>query len=285
MWAIIGGSGFEKSENVQALDLLERETPFGQASSGLKRVRVGGVEAIFLPRHGSEHELLPSEVNYRANIFALRKHGATRVLAFSAVGSLRPELAPGMLAVPAQFIDRTKAQRQTSFFGAGVVGHVSLAHPVCAACSQFVAGVAKSVDVPCHIGGTSICIEGPYFSTQAESKVYRSFGADLIGMTSFPEYALVREAGMCYLPCFFVTDFDCWDDTIAHVTIQEVLDVMRKNNIKAYALAAQILKVTKIAPCQCATSGISAGLMTPKEHIPAAAREWLAVLEGGPVLS
>lgn len=278
MWAIIGGSGFEKSEAVSALEELDRRTPFGDASSGLKRVKVGAKEALFLPRHGLTHELLPSEVNFRANIFALKKHGATRILAFSAVGSLRADLKPGMLAIPTQYIDRTKSLRKTSFYGEGIVGHVSLAHPVCPSCVQMAMKLSQAVKLEAASGVTSLTIEGPYFSTQAESKSYRGMGADIITMTAFPEFALAREAGLCYLPCSFVTDFDCWDDSIPHVTIQEVFEVMRANNLKAYRLAQAVLDAAPPAPCACATNGLASGLVTSWEHIPATAKSWLEVL-------
>ena len=277
MWAIIGGSGFEKSKAVTPLQDLERGTPFGEASSGLKKVKIGAVEAIFLPRHGLHHELLPSEVNFRANIYALKRHGAERILAFSAVGSLRPDLKPGMLVIPLQYIDRTKSLRKTSFYGNGVVGHVSLAHAVCPACVAMAERLARQVNLDVHVGATSLTIEGPYFSTQAESNSYRAMEADIITMTAFPEYALAREAGLCYLPCSFVTDFDCWDDSIAHVTIQGVFEVMRENNAKAFSLAQAILDAPAPGRCRCAESGLASGIISEWEYIPQQAKAWLEV--------
>lgn len=279
MWAIIGGSGFEKFDEVENLGLLDRETPFGLASSGLKKVRVGQKECLFLSRHGEHHEAMPTEVNYRANIFALKRHGAKAIMSFSAVGSLRAELKPGDMVIPLQYIDRTKGVRAPSFCGAGVVGHVSLAHPVCEPLAQAAFEMTRGEDWQTHFGKTYICIEGPYFSTYAESMHYRELKADIIGMTNFPEYALAREAGLSYLPCCFVTDYDCWDTSRPHVTLEEVITVMRQNNRKAFALAQKVLMAKDLHQnCDCANQGLKMGLMTPVDQIPKATRNWLEVL-------
>lgn len=280
MWAVIGGSGFEKSDHVEVVEELDRSTPFGDASSGLKRVRLGEIELLFLPRHGVHHELLPSEINYRANIFALKRYGAHRVLALSAVGSLVREVKPGEAVVPRQFIDRTKGMRIGSFCSDGIVGHVSLAHPICPACEAHARSLASISGCALHFGKTAICIEGPGFSTKAESMWYRAMGGELIGMTSYPEYALAREAGLCYLPCSFVSDYDCWDDALPHVTIQEILEVMRKNAENAFRLAARIVAEQVTGACECANSGLKSALMTPWEAIPERHRGWLAELCG-----
>ncbi|MGZ3723797.1 MAG: MTAP family purine nucleoside phosphorylase, partial [Bdellovibrionales bacterium] len=217
MWGIIGGSGFEKFEGFETVNTLPRETPFGLAASGFKKVKVGGHEALFLSRHGEHHENLPSEVNYRANIFAMKAQGAKAIVSFSAVGSLRAEYEPGQMVLPLQYVDRTKGVRKHTFLGEGIVGHMSLAHPVCEALARKVIALAKNEKFTSHFGGTYVCIEGPNFSTLAESLDYREIAADIIGMTNFPEYALAREAGMSYLPCCFVTDYDCWDSSRPHV--------------------------------------------------------------------
>ncbi len=280
MWAIVGGSGFEKFDEVENLGKLERETPFGKASSGFKRVRLGGKEALFLSRHGEHHELLPTEVNYRANIFALKKHGAKAILSFSAVGSLRAELKPGDMVIPNQYIDRTKGIRPASFCGEGVVGHVSLAYPVCESMARATEELAAAEDWETHSKKTYVCIEGPHFSTLAESLHYRTMNADIIGMTNFPEYALAREAGLSYLPCCFVTDYDCWDTERPHVTLEEVLTVMRQNNRKAFALAKKILgaKTPLFEACDCGSQGLKMGLMTPLDSISPETKKWLEVL-------
>lgn len=280
MYAIVGGSGFEKFDGFQVLENLDVVTPFGRASSGLKRVKIGDKECLFLSRHGEHHELLPTEVNFRANIFALKKYGAKVILSFSAVGSLRKEFKPGDMVLCTQYIDRTKGVRPHTFLGDGLVGHVSLAQPVCKTPVAKIEKLVKKYDFDCHFGQTYICIEGPYFSTQAESNSYRQMGADIIGMTHFPEFALAREAGLSYLPCCFVTDYDCWDDAIPHVTLEEVMRVMRENNSKAFQMAQDILSAGKdfYQDCQCSEQGLRTGLMTPKERIAKDKAAWLEVL-------
>jgi 5'-methylthioadenosine phosphorylase len=280
MWGILAGTGFEKFESVATVEELERETPFGEASSGLKRVKVGAIEAVFLPRHGKHHELLPSEVNYRANVYALKRSGVSRILCISAIGSLQEDLQPGDLVVPSQYIDRTKSLRATTFCGNGVVGHVSLAKPVCPACTQMVVNLGKTLNFKSHFDKTYVCIEGPYFSTKAESSSYRAMGAEVIGMTGFPEYALAREAGLCYLPCCFVTDYDCWDDSIPHVTLEEIIEVMRENNTKAFKAVEGILNYPDISNCDCKNEGLKTGILTPPQHLPIEKMKWLRVLRG-----
>lgn len=280
MWAVIGGSGFEKFDEFETVTELPRETPFGLASSGLKKVRVAGKEFLFLSRHGQHHEMLPTEINYRANIFALKKHGARAIVSFSAVGSLRAELEPEHMVIPLQYIDRTKGIRKHSFCGDGIVGHMSLAHPVCDKVARRVEELVKGEKFTTHVGGTYVCIEGPNFSTLAESLSYRELAADIIGMTNFPEYALAREAGLTYLPCCFVTDYDCWDTSRPHVTLEEVISIMRANNSKAFTVLKRILssETDLLEGCDCPSQGLKMGLMTPREVIPAKSREWLEVL-------
>lgn len=278
MWAIIGGSGFESFEGVEEVRDLDRATPFGMASSGLRLIKFAGQEVVFLSRHGRHHELLPTEVNYRANIYALKKLGVTRVISVSAVGSLRKELAPGDLVIANQYIDRTKGVRAHSFFGEGIVGHVSLAKPVWKTGTETVWGLAQGLGFNVHFDKAYVCIEGPYFSTQAESNSYRAMGADIIGMTNFPEFALAREAGLSYLPCCFVTDYDCWDDAIEHVTLAVVLDTMKKNNLKAVKMIGELLKKNPAADVSDREGGLKSGLMTPPDSIPPEKREWLNVL-------
>jgi len=278
MWAIIGGSGFESFEGVEEVRDLDRATPFGMASSGLRLIKFAGQEVVFLSRHGRHHELLPTEVNYRANIYALKKLGVTRVISVSAVGSLRKELAPGDLVVANQYIDRTKGVRAHSFFGEGIVGHVSLAKPVWKTGTETMRGLAQGLGFNVHFDKAYVCIEGPYFSTQAESNSYRAMGADIIGMTNFPEFALAREAGLSYLPCCFVTDYDCWDDAIEHVTLAVVLDTMKKNNLKAVKMIGELLKKNPAADVSDREGGLKSGLMTPPDSIPPEKREWLNML-------
>lgn len=283
MWAIIGGSGFERFDGFSKVDesLAAKftHTPLGQTSSGLKKATLDGVEIVFLPRHGQHHELMPSEINYRANIFALKALGVTKILSISAVGSLREELKPGEMVVPTQYINRTGGIRRHTFCGEGITGHVSLAKPVTIELVQEIEKMQKEFDFNIHIGKTYVCIEGPQFSTKAESHSYRQMGADIIGMTNFPEYALAREAGIGYLPCAFVTDYDCWDDNVPHVTLQQVLDIMRQNNGKAFTLAKALIKKTQyLLPNGCIEAGLASSLMCKLEDIPAAKMEWLSLL-------
>jgi 5'-methylthioadenosine phosphorylase len=276
MWAIVGGSGFEKFDGFTTVETLPHETPFGLTSSGFKRIRLNGVEALFLSRHGEHHEALPTEVNYRANIYALKAHGAKAIASVSAVGSLQAQYAPGDLVIPTQYIDRTKGIRKHSFCGNGVVGHMSLAYPVCRDLAERAHALAKQEDIKAHLGGTYVCIEGPNFSTLAESLSYRELKADIIGMTNFPEYALAREAGMTYLPFSFITDYDCWDTSRPHVTLEEVITIMRQNNGKAFRLITRLLAAGPeiLKNCDCSEQGLKNGLMTPREKLPA----WMETL-------
>ncbi len=279
MLAVIGGSGFEKFDEFETLEILPRETPFGLTSSGFKKVKVGDQEFLFISRHGDHHEHLPSEINYRANIYAFKKLGAKAIVSFSAVGSLHKEFAPGDLVIPYQYIDRTKSLRQHTFLGQGLIGHVSLAKPICEVMAGKTIPLLKNLNFKSHLRQTYICIEGPYFSTQAESNSYRQMGAHIIGMSNFPEYALAREAGLPYLPCCFVTDYDCWDDSIPHVTVEEVIKVMKHNNSKAFSFMKEIIKQKNIWEGSLAfNGGLKTGLFMPPEAIPADKKPWVNVL-------
>lgn len=279
MIGVIGGSGFEKFEEFETVETLKRETPFGLAASGFKKVRVGQQEFLFISRHGEHHEHLPSEINYRANIYAMKSYGAKAIVSFSAVGSLNQSLKPGDLVVPHQYIDRTKSLRNHTFLGEGLIGHVSLAKPICEIMSKNLESLVQNLGFDFHFRKTYVCIEGPYFSTQAESISYRQMGADIIGMTNFPEYALAREAGLPYLPCCWVTDFDCWDESIPHVTVQEVIKVMRANNLKAFSVLKKILSNSSICDGSLAVEGgMRTGLFMPLEAVPQSKKEILKVL-------
>lgn len=279
MLGIIGGSGFEKFEEFETVELLDRETPFGLAASGFKKVRVEGTEFIFISRHGEHHEHLPSEINYRANIYAFKKMNVEGLVSFSAVGSLQKEYAPGDLVVPYQYIDRTKSLRVSTFLGGGLVGHVSLAKPICEVMAQRMKELTQLLPFEKHFGPTYVCVEGPYFSTQAESHSYRQMGAGIIGMSNFPEYALAREAGLPYLPCCFVTDYDCWDTSRPHVTVAEVIQVMKHNNAKAFSILKALLKATKLCEgSEAYEGGLRTGLFMPAEAIPADKKTWVKIL-------
>lgn len=281
MWGVIAGTGFEHSLSVSAISDLDRETPFGEASSGLKTVWVGEHKAVFLPRHGSHHELLPGEINYCANIYALKRAGVTQIVSVSAVGSLQEEFAPGDLVVPNQYIDRTKGVRRHTFTGEGMVAHTPLAEPTSPALRGLMKDVSDSLNCRVHIGGTYVCIEGPHFSTYAESISYRDLNASIIGMTNFPEFALAREAGIAYLPCCFVTDYDCWDQSRPHVTVEEVLLQMKKNNECAYDMIPRIFAALSGNKVICEATllhGIQSGLLTPVDRLTELQKEILKVL-------
>ena len=279
MWSIIGGTGFEKFEDFKIKQLLDRETPFGETSSGLSLVEIFGREVLYVSRHGQHHEALPSEVNYRANIFALKKCGATKILSISSVGSLKQEYAPGDCVVPDQYIDRTKGIRKHSFCGDGIVGHVSLANPVDLVLFEGLKKVAFGLNVKIHFGGASVTVEGPYYSTKAESQSLIASGGHIIGMTNFPEYGLAREAGISYLPLSFITDYDCWNDSIPHVTLDVVNQIMQKNKAKAFQIIERILKgMADVIPQGIPEQGLKLGLMTALDNVPTQAKAWLDIV-------
>lgn len=228
MIGVIGGSGVYQVDGLENAQWKRVESPFGQPSDELLFGELGGQEIVFLPRHGRGHRISPTEVNYRANIDALKRSGVTQVVALSAVGSLREDLAPGTFVLIDQFIDRTFA-REKSFFGAGLVAHVSVAHPVCKHIGDELESAAKQEDASIVRGGTYVVMEGPQFSTLAESKLYRSWGCDVVGMTNMPESKLAREAELCYATLAMVTDYDCWHPNHDHVTVDEVVAVAGKN--------------------------------------------------------
>lgn len=280
MWAIIGGSGFEKFDGFQAVEELDTATPFGDCSQGFKKVSLEGKELLFIPRHGSTHDKLPSEVNYQANIFALKKYGASKLLSFSAVGSLANELAPGDLVIPTQYVDRTKGKRAATFCGQGIVGHASLAEPVTDVFVKEIKELSQKFSFKSHFDKTLVVMEGPQFSTKAESHLYRSWGCDIIGMTSHPEYALAREAGLAYMNCCFVTDYDCWKDDIPHVTVEAVMQVMRENNAKAYDVAKSMLFSANehVQSASEIEAGLKNAIMSPPDAMTVEQKEWVAVL-------
>lgn len=230
---VIGGSGIYKLDAIKVRVTHKVETPFGIPSAEIMECEVDGSAFYFLPRHGIGHHYTPSEVNYRANIFALKKLGVTTVLSISAVGSLQEEYAPRDFVMVDQFIDWTKGLRKRTFFDDGMVGHVSAADPVEQSLSKRLYEHCQQAGVKSHLGGTYVCIEGPQFSTRAESKIYRGFGASVIGMTNCPEAFLAKEAGMAYATVAMVTDYDCWKEE--HCTVQEIMDVMKSNYVSAQA--------------------------------------------------
>jgi 5'-methylthioadenosine phosphorylase len=247
---VIGGSG------VYSLDALEDarweriESPFGTPSDALLRGRLGGVEAVFLPRHGRGHRIPPSQVDYRANIDALKRAGVTDLVSVSACGSLREELEPGSFVLVDQFVDRTVA-RAKSFFTTGVAAHVSMADPVCARLGDALEAVARAQGIPLHRGGTYLAMEGPQFSSRAESALYRSWGCDVIGMTNMPEAKLAREAELCYASVAMVTDYDCWHPHEEDVAVADILALLARNAARGRALVAELAPRLRGRPTPC----------------------------------
>src|SRR5579872_6409583 len=237
---IIGGSGIYELEGLEEREWRRIHTPWGEPSDELLVGRLGSVRCVFLPRHGRGHRLSPTHLNYRANIDVLKRAGCTDVVSLSAVGSLREDLPPGRFVIVDQFIDRSFA-REKSFFGQGCVAHVGMAHPVCARLGDALEGAATSLGLPVTRGGIYLVMEGPQFSTKAESELYRSWGCSVIGMTNMPEAKLAREAELCYATVAMVTDYDCWHPDHDHVTVDMILKVLFKNADTAKALVKAVV--------------------------------------------
>ncbi|MBT4790848.1 MAG: S-methyl-5'-thioadenosine phosphorylase [Halobacteriovoraceae bacterium] len=236
---IIGGSGVYDFDAINLINTHKLTTPFGHPSCSILEFELNGDQFYFLPRHGKGHCISPSEINYRANIYALKLLGVNTIVSISAVGSLKEEHAPADFVLPSQFIDWTKGFRERTFFTKGVVGHVSTAHPVEASLQQRILEVLESTEIKCTLGGAYVCIEGPQFSSKAESEIYRGFGADVIGMTNVPEAYLAKEAGMAYATVAMVTDYDCWKED--HCSVEEIMKIMGANYKSAQTLIEKII--------------------------------------------
>jgi 5'-methylthioadenosine phosphorylase len=276
---VIGGSGLYQMPELVGVREVEIKTPFGKTSDPLIRGRLGGVDLIFLPRHGKGHRWLPTEINFRANIFALKKLGVDRIISVSAVGSLREEIAPGHLVVPDQFIDRT-TQRPSTFFGRGVVAHVSLANPFCSDLSKVLVTAARQEGAEVHPGGTYVCMEGPQFSTRAESHLYRAWGAHVIGMTNLQEAKLAREAEICFGTLALATDYDCWNDQAGDVEIEHVLTVLKQNVALAQrTIARASAELSEPRSCGC-VSALKDAIITERARIPKKIRAELQPIIG-----
>ena len=278
---VLGGSGLYAMDGLEDLREVQVETPYGPTSDSLRLGRIGAIEVVFLARHGRHHSFTPTEVPYQANLWALRSLNVRWILSVSAVGSLQQHLAPLDMVVPDQFLDRTH-QRPLSFFGGGVVAHITMADPFCPVLSRILADVGESL-MPegrhLHRGGTYLCMEGPAFSTRAESELYRSWGCDVIGMTNHTEARLAREAEIAYSTLAMVTDYDCWHQEHASVTVEMVIDNLRANA----TLAQTIVKAAaeRIAATRAPSSSHQAlrnALMTPKEQVPDATRRRVDLL-------
>lgn len=277
---IIGGSGLYKIEGIKKIKEEEVSTPFGAPSDKVTIGELSGAEVAFLPRHGKGHRLNPSEINYRANIFAMKKIGVERIISLSACGSLKKELKPMDFVLPDQFVDRTNQARKTTFLCEGIVGHISFANPTCLDLSLVIYETAKSLDMNIHSGGTYINMEGPAFSTKAESNLYRSWGMDIIGMTNMTEARLAREAEICYSTLAAVTDYDCWYEGHESVTVEMIIEYLNKNVDNAKRLIKEaIAKIPKERKCSC-KDALKYALITSREVISNKIKKDLDIIVG-----
>lgn len=272
---IIGGSGIYSLENIKIVAEHNIDTPFGKPSDAVIQAEIEGAEVYFLPRHARGHKILPHEVNYRANIFALKSLGVDVIVSVSAVGSLKEEHAPTHFVLPDQFIDWTKGQRERTFFGNGIVAHISTAYPVEKTLQERIHKWCLDLDITAHKGGSYVCIEGPQFSSRAESEIYRSFGASIIGMTNVPESYLAKEAGMAYATVAMVTDYDCWKEE--HCTVDEIMKVMATNNQTVQKLVMKLIPDLVNNPISFEKEN-AVGVMTPQELWTDEQKEWMKVI-------
>ncbi len=276
---IIGGSGLYNIEGITDVENIKVETPFGDPSDQFITGKLEGKSVVFLPRHGKTHSILPSELNFRANIYGMKKLGVERIIAVSAVGSMKEEIKPLDIVIPDQFIDRTQGRIGT-FFGDGIVGHVSLADPVCPALADTLHKAAISAGATVHKRGTYVCIEGPQFSTRAESQTYRQWDVSIIGMTNLQEARLAREAELCYSTLALSTDYDCWHEGEEDVTAEIVLQNIMKNVDTAKAIIKHALPTIEgERGCGCVNASSNA-IVTHKDNIPSEVKERLSVIFG-----
>ncbi len=276
---IIGGSGLYEMDGLEDVREVEVSTPFGAPSDALITGTYAGRKLVFVPRHGRGHRFLPSEVPYRANIWALKSLGVEWVISLSAVGSLEAELSPGDICLPDQFIDRTWG-RPSTFFGNGIVGHVGFADPICAGLQEVVWNTRESVGVPFHRGGVYVCMQGPQFSTRAESFLHRGWQARVIGMTNATEAKLAREAELCYATVAMVTDYDCWHENEEEVSVEAVLEVLHKNVGTAQRIIQEAVpRIPAQRTCPCREAARYA-IMTAPEQIPPETRRAVDLLYG-----
>jgi 5'-methylthioadenosine phosphorylase len=274
---IIGGSGLYQIEGFTHLQEVRVTTPFGKPSDAIILGNFQGLRVAFLARHGRGHHTLPSGINYRANIHALKSLGVTRVFSVSAVGSMKQAIRPGDFVLPDQFIDRT-TQRDNTFFDQGIVAHVAFADPICGTLSTVLEKASQGVSVKVHRPGTYLCIEGPQFSSRAESFLYRQWGVDIIGMTNIPEAKLAREAELCYATLALVTDYDCWHETEDAVSVGAILSIMHKNVETAKIVLRHALELVKdLGTCSCHTA-LEHAVITPLDRISPILRKRYQVL-------
>jgi 5'-methylthioadenosine phosphorylase len=276
---VIGGSGLYGVKELQPIEEVSVTTPFGEPSDAVLIGRWHDVTVAFLPRHARGHRIMPSRINARANIFAMKTLGVEWLISVSAVGSMREDIAPGEVVIPDQFFDRTVA-RPSTFFQDGIVAHISFAEPVCAELSNILHAAAGRAGARVHRGGTYLCIEGPQFSTKAESRIYRQWGVDVIGMTNIPEAKLAREAEMSYATLAFVTDYDCWHETEAAVSVETIVHILQQNAVMAQHIIGEALPHIPVERGSPHRDALRGAIITNPAMIPPAIRKSLAPLIG-----
>lgn len=277
---IIGGSGLYNIEGIQDVRQESVTTPFGKPSDKYTIGNLEGKEVVFLPRHGSGHRISPSEINYRANIFGMKKLGVERIISVTACGSLREDFKPLQFVIPDQFVDRTNQARPMTFFSAGIVAHISFADPVCFESAKFIVSVAKELGFTVHSKATYINMEGPAFSTRAESELYRKWGMDIIGMTNMSEAKLAREAEICYVTLAAVTDYDCWYQSEETVTVDMIIQNLLKNVDNAKKIIKKVIKdMPTERKCAC-VSALKDAIITDRKLIPKKIKKDLRIIIG-----
>ncbi|RJP17470.1 MAG: S-methyl-5'-thioadenosine phosphorylase [Deltaproteobacteria bacterium] len=276
---VLGGSGLYEMEGMRNVRQVAVRTPFGDPSDAITVGELDGRTMAFLPRHGRGHRIPPSRINYRANIYAMKKIGVDAILSISAVGSMKERIRPGDIVVVDQFYDHTKF-RPNTFFEDGVAGHIAFADPVCPVLSEAAHASARKVVKRVHRGGTYLCMEGPAFSTRAESNIYRKWGVDVIGMTNMPEAKLAREAEICYAALALATDYDCWHASEEDVTVEAILAILRRNVENSKRIVREVAKRLPLpGGCRCGKA-LEFAIITDRKRIPASARKRLSLLVG-----
>src|SRR5947207_3677511 len=278
---IIGGSGLYQMPELKDIEEVRVETPFGNPSDAFITGTLEGVRVAFLPRHGRGHRFTPTNLPFRANIYGMKLLGVERILSASAVGSLQERYVPLDMVIPDQFFDRTRARaHESTFFGEGIVAHITFAHPVCGELGDVLEASCKTADVNVHRGGTYLCMEGPAFSTKAESHVYRSWGMDVIGMTNLQEAKLAREAEICYVTIAMVTDYDCWHPEHDAVTVNDIIANLVKNAENAAKVVAEaVARMPEARSCKCGAA-LAHAIITDRKAVPDSTRKKLDLLIG-----
>ena len=279
MIGIIGGTGLYQFEALTDVQSIAIQTPYGPPSSQISVGRLGNQQVAFLPRHGAGPALLPGEINFRANIYALKKAGAKRIMGVSAVGSLKLEYEPGDLAIPSQYLDFTRGARPFTFFGQGLVAHISTAEPTCKALAGAVSEQAHKLGLRAHTQATYACVEGPRLGNRAESRMMQKLGADLVGMTNVPEVYLAREAGLCYCTIGIVTDYDCWlEDPSQHASVELVFRRYKESLSKARQVLESVIRAAPVRDCSC-SQALTGAVMTPEHALAPDKKELLEFLK------